>query len=372
MDKLNWVMNDFINKEFYAPFVVDKDDDYYKALQKKYKLFYEISETAGADKISLQIIKSYGKRICEAIRSYYGGNISTANRKIKNIVSDCIDHSYAVSPIINSEAFKGIKGTELQLFRGRLCTDSIKYTAKDMLHIPFSRRGYTKNNRFSISGLPCLYVGNSSYVCWLELEKPNEMDLIVSPILVKDTVKILNLAVMNRDFSKLHEFKAEDVHCWIKLLLLMIATSYRVNEKNRIFHSEYIVSQAIMLACKELNVDGVAYYSNRTDDHIFASTAINVALLASYKYGQEYSDLCKEIKIGNPINYGFYRQLNGVERNKYHMYELRSIRTGFPSNIGYYDRQFEYANTDFCEFDRFLFGGWEKEKIEYGNALNLT
>lgn len=371
MNRLNWLMNDFINKELYAPFVVKNDVDYYKDLRKKYNLLYKLSQNAGADSDSLFIIRNLSDKICKAIRLYYKGNITTANRIVKNIISDCASNRFAVSPVYNSDAFKGVKGTEIPFFRGRLCTDAIPYTEKEMLHIPFSKRGITKNYRFSISGLPCLYIGNSSYVCWLELGRPAERDLVVAPIVIEDKIIILNLAVMTRDFTGLREFDEKYVHCWLKLLILMIATSYRIEEKNRFFHSEYIISQSIMLACHELGIDGVAYYSNRTEDHIFASTAINVALLADYKFGKEYSDLCKSIKVGKPINYGFYRQLSGIERSKHHAYPLRSLHTGFYRNIGYYDSQFDYANTDFCEFDKFLFGEWEIDKTSFGNALLL-
>ena len=86
-----------------------------------------------------------------------------------------------------------------------------------------------------------------------------------------------------RDFHCLNEFAEDKVKCWLKLLILMIATSYTVEESNRIFKSEYIISQSVMLACNELGFDGVAYLSKRVDDEMFANIAINVALFANIK-----------------------------------------------------------------------------------------
>ena len=40
---------------------------------------------------------------------------------------------------------------------------------KEMFHIPFDKRYLVGNQRYSLSGLPCLYLGSSSYVCWEEL-----------------------------------------------------------------------------------------------------------------------------------------------------------------------------------------------------------
>lgn len=49
-----------------------------------------------------------------------------------------------------------------------------------------------------------------------------------------------------------------------------LATSYRIKEEGRTFKSEYIISQSIMMACKRLGYDGVAYYSKRVYDEVFA------------------------------------------------------------------------------------------------------
>lgn len=39
----------------------------------------------------------------------------------------------------------------------------------EMFHIPYEKRNLVGNQRFSLSGLPCLYLGGSSYICWEEL-----------------------------------------------------------------------------------------------------------------------------------------------------------------------------------------------------------
>lgn len=165
MAKLTWVEH-FINKELYAPYVVENDEDYYKDLSKKYRILLETARIAGADDESLRIIKRYSQKVKEAVRLYYDGSISTAHNIIKNLVKGCEDNALAVSTITNSDAFPGIKGTEIQLFRARLSNDIITYKAKDMLHLPLSMRGKTGNYRFSLPGIPSLYLGNSSYA-WL-------------------------------------------------------------------------------------------------------------------------------------------------------------------------------------------------------------
>ena len=53
----------------------------------------------------------------------------------------------------------------------------------------------------------------------------------------------------------------------------------QIKEGGRTFKSEYIISQSIMMACKRLGYDGVAYYSKRVYDEIFARCAINLHFL---------------------------------------------------------------------------------------------
>lgn len=310
MAKLTWV-GKFIVKELYAPYVVEKDEDYYKDLREKYKLLFGTAKNAGADEESLNIIKRYSDSVKKSIRLYYDGSISKAHNMIKKLVKGCEEHSLAVSTIVNSEAFPGVKGTEIQFFRARLSEDAKAFKAKDMLHLPLSMRGKTGNYRFSIPGIPSLYLGNSSYACWIELGCPPEYKFNVAPVVLDGEQKIFNLAVMSRNWAKLSELE-EKVRCWLKVLILMMATSYTVNESGRIFKSEYIVSQSIMV----------------------------------------------------------YKQLGHLNRER--TYDLRLLRTGIITNIGEYreDRQFQYAMMEFCAFDKFLFATWkDKDKLEWGNAL---
>ena len=369
MPKLTWV-KDSIIKDLYAPYVVGTDEDYYKDLRTKYKLLYDVAKTAGADEESLKIIKKYSDKVKESIRLYYGGSISKSHNIIRRLVKGCEGDTLAVNTIINSAAFPGTKGTEIQFFRARLGDDVKSYKAKDMLHLPLTMRGKTGNYRFSIPGIPSLYLGNSSYACWIELGCPADYKLNVAPVVLEGNQKIFNLAVMSRNWWELDELEESKVHCWLKLIILMMATSYTVEESGRIFKSEYIVSQSIMLACKELGYDGVAYFSKRVSDEVFAFAAINLALFAPYQNGRKYSAVCEHIKVDDSFNYSMYKQLGRINREC--TYELRLLHSGVRTNIGEYreERQFQYATTEFCAFDKFLFATWkQKDEIEWGNAL---
>ena len=366
-------MNNFICRDLYAPFVLDTDSEYFDSLKKKYNIVLNQAKNAGADAKSLKIINKFRNKILEALQCYYRADIEKCNTIIRNLIKNIGGDSLAVSLLRDSYAFPGERGGEIQFFRCRIGNPSSNYAVKDMLHLPLRLRAKSGNYRFSIPGNPGLYLANSSYGCWIETGFPAETDFNVSPVLLDGTQKILNLAVSIRDFHALRGFKEDQVHCWIKLFMLVIATSFRIEEMGRTFKSEYIISQSIMMACKRLGYDGVAYYSKRVYDEIFALCAVNIALFVNYK--GEYSDIVRHMKMDDAFNYGLYKQLYA---SRTHVdYELRSARTGFITNIGNYEKQYQYTETKFADFDKFLFASWRdkingkgKDQIPWGVPID--
>ena len=59
--RLSWLMNDFICKELYAPYIIDRDSDYYDSLQNKFNIVLKQSKKAGADDESIAIIQRYSR-----------------------------------------------------------------------------------------------------------------------------------------------------------------------------------------------------------------------------------------------------------------------------------------------------------------------
>ncbi|MDD3340220.1 MAG: RES domain-containing protein [Lachnospiraceae bacterium] len=352
--RLTWLNNDFICKELYAPYIVAKDGDYLKDLSKRLNLVITQATRAGADEKSIKILNKYRFKILEALKCYYCADIAKCNTIIRNLLRDIGEDPLAVSELQSSQAFPGVVSNELQFFRSRSGNPSNSFSAKDMLHLPRSLRAKSGNYRFSIPGNPSMYLANSSYGCWIETGFPADIDFNVSPVLLEGKQKVFNLAVSTRHFLNLNELDSIKVHTWLKLLMLMIATSYRIKENNRTFKSEYVLSQSIMMGCKKLGYDGVAYYSKRVDNEAFALCAINLALFVDYE--KEYAEIVKHIKMDDAFNYSIYKKL--LPSLKYKDYELRSVATGFVTNIGSFDRQHPYRETEFCDFDKFLFYTW--------------
>lgn len=367
--KLAWINNGFICEKLYAPFIVDTDYNYLNDLNNRYSLIYKMARKAGADEESLKIISKYRKKIVESLRCYYNADIAESNTIIKNLVLDIGNNEFAVSSLNESYAFQGERDKELQFFRCRLGNPSESYSVKEMSFLPIEMRAKAGNYRFSIPGNPSLYLSNSSYGCWIETGFPADIDFNVSPVILDGTQKIFNLAVTLRIFSGSDEFDSDKVHCWLKLYMLSVATSYRIKETGRTLKSEYIISQSIMMACRKIGYDGVAYYSKRVKDEVFALCAINLALFVDYN--NKNTSIVNHIKMDDSYNFALYKKLNNTL--KFQKYELRSAHTGFITNIGSYERQYPYNETDFYEFDQFLFATWMnkpnnkgKNKIAWG------
>lgn len=368
---LSWLNNNFICKELYAPFILSKDADYIKDLNKKFLVLQKQAEQAGADNESLRIIKKYKSKIVKSLKCYYSADISKSNIIIYNLLKDIGEDDFAVNQLNKSYAFQSNTAGELQFFRCRLGNPSKSFNAKEMMFLPEEMRAKSGNYRFSIPGNPSLYLANSSYGCWIETGFPSEIDFNVAPVLLDGTQKIFNLAVTIRDYTRLNEFEPNRVHCWIKLLMLSLATSYRITEEGRTFKSEYLISQSIMMACKKLGYDGVAYYSKRVEDELFAICAINLALFVDY---DDKSSIIKHMKMDDSFNYTLYKQLD--HSLKYKTYDMSSVATGLITNIGNYTRQYPYRETDFFHFDQFLFYTWRdkinalgKDKMDWGDFI---
>lgn len=166
-----------------------------------------------------------------------------------------------------------------KLYRARVVEQfSDKLNSFEMFHLPFEKRSFISNNRFSISGYPCLYLGQSILACWEEMHKPNLDIMYVSScsILNNQRKNMIDLRWKNysdnywniddTDFDSPVRFK---VWTFIHRMPLKIACSIPVFNQNSPFKEEYVIPQVLLLSCfGDKKVDGIAYTSTRRDDQI--------------------------------------------------------------------------------------------------------
>lgn len=368
-----------LKKEYILPIIIERDPDYKSKLKNLMAQLRVALESNGDLVKYANVVSLYDDFFSRILDAQYAGDLvaaqGVAHEIIENLRAD--DDSIAFSTIRKSIAFTDMeyalakeevkaddvsRKSAMQFYRARISDTYTKYTRLEMLHVPFDKRQYVSNERFSISGLPCLYLGSSSYCCWLELGTPEPQRFNVSYVEVNEGGMILNLTVSTYDFEHCVELTTNEnqILTMFKLWLLTIATSFTVKEKGRVFKSEYIISQMIMLACKEAGYYGVSYYSKRMVNDRFADhVCANLAIFALYNGETKVSDICRDIKLTNSMNFELFKNLK--PSLKYKDACLNVTNSKRPVNIGDFERQYPYNETEFYYFDKYLVAHLEDE-----------
>lgn len=365
-------VNDKIKRQYITPIQIQHDDEYKSHLSELYTDIQKDLLKNNAPESFVVCIEHYAKAILNAVEYQYTGNVAAAQLEMDQLLDDLLaeDTGVAVSAIKNSISFLDVDDAlsggenDIQFFRARTSDNFIVYDREDMLHIPFDKRYLVSTERFSIPGLPCLYLGTSSYGCWLEIGAPADSCFNVSAIELDNENRILNLTVTSEmlEYCIEKQIAGEDtVLSLFKLWLLTIATSYKVNQDKRSFKSEYVIPQLLMLSCKKKNLYGTAYYSKQLKDDRFANrVSVNLAIIADYHGESKLSSICKRIKLSRSYNYAMFKNL--MASLKYRQIYLNVDNSRYIVNIGDFERQVPYRETEFYEFDMYLFAQLEKER----------
>lgn len=240
--------------------------------------------------------------LLKAYNAYSEGKISTAIKTMKNkfLVQGAERNSFRLLSLDSSSSW----------YRGRILgKEDRSFNRKDMFHIPFEKRTVVENYRYSISGYPCLYLGNTILSCWVEMNMPTLDDFAVSGYKIQqnETIKVLDLRLpssITQTDLLLNEPSDEDIRMRnLDLLMtwpLIIACSIRSITPDANFKYEYVHPQILMLALKE-NTDfwGVVYTSTRMMEDLsnneddYCNVAIPVRKVASKGQCKDLSDKFK-------------------------------------------------------------------------------
>lgn len=286
-------------KKFIMPIEIEQDNQYLSELEKELKLFEEyISDEYKNDKELQTYISNVNSNIINAIKEYFNGNLHLSRKIILDLLIEHKDNPFIISELDKSYAFRGIApyeelhlpdrdyskmmSTELSFFRARKSTDILcKHT--DMSYIPLDKRELTSIERFSIPGIPCLYLGTTSYCCWLELKCPPKSEFYCSSIKFNNDgkrIKVLNLAISQgliNGLSSDPQYNDFNISL-IKIFPILMATSFKITQKDRKFKSEYIISQLIMQCLSELGIEGIAYISKQSSSDYEYPHNVNLAI----------------------------------------------------------------------------------------------
>lgn len=373
--------------DFELPREVEKDSDYMTDLEIYLEKYYEhINKNLRQYPESVRGIEENIELIKQCLSNYYDGRLADAYNNIKKILVKYASGDdlteFVVASIGDNYAFRGnapkgirpaIHSTEdtekiydkmlkhnLTFFKARV--DNEKINGKDMLHIPFDKRDIVSTQRFSIPGIPCIYLSTSSYGAWIEMGCPESSQFQVSSIQVPSNMRILNLCMQQYQIDGMSSSigsseEEKQAKACLEIFPLVIATSYRVKKKERKFKSEYIISQILMQVCGEIGIDGVAYLSKRTKDLYAYPQAVNLAIAIPDNRNSQYWKRASEVKFTEPIR--FIDFLSKGIRNKgvdqeFLSYVNEIYKENYSKGVYLGNKEIEYIKTDFSAFDEYI------------------
>lgn len=257
------------------------EEDYEKFLRVWMDEFIsEIETLSGGDWVTQQLkgnrdsVKILCERIQEAFGAYYLGFPHRAYENLReaiNGVDSWLRMLGSVGDISNSLQF---------LYRVRIGSLS-DYKRRDLFHVPFEKRHVVKPQRYSISGLPSLYLGGSIWLCWEELGRPSfdQMQISRFKAIPDSQIHVLDFgfrpaviaafiathpAILQRELSS-SKFVLAHAICWP----LFAACSVRVKHADCPYIPEYVVPQLLLQWIRnESDFHGIRYFSSRISQYV--------------------------------------------------------------------------------------------------------
>lgn len=200
-------------------------------------------------------------------------------------------------------------------FKGREEKDVL--TAWDMFHIPFNKRYLIRNQRYSLTGQPLMYIGSSVIDIAEELDVDDIDKLKVSAIQLPEDIKLYDLR--NNIYEELNLLEGEFIlgnadasfqNVFLFKLILASACSFQKRQelKQYNFCEEYVLPQILAQIVKNHDYDGIIYYSTKAYEKVDAesdelSYKENIALFTKTATDHVYDrQLFDKLNISVPID----------------------------------------------------------------------
>lgn len=265
----------FTNPSIQLP-IVRNDDDFQGFIERVLDNFLEklehleLTNGVGDDlnNAKPQII-AFCTLAKEVIRSTFDGHPGDAYAHFHSAVNEILS-------FIQNQTLEGIGSNHLgRMYRVRRHA-SASLTKEELFHIPFDKRYLVSTQRYSVPGLPCLYLSGSLYTCWAEMGRPPFHELHAAAFWLKPeaAIKILNFS--NRPARLLKYVQSGNIPTdpkiqrliasHIVLWPLMAMCSIKVKHKDAPYKPEYIFPQMLLQwISKEHQFDGVCYFSTHVE-----------------------------------------------------------------------------------------------------------
>jgi hypothetical protein len=267
----------------------DDFEQYLEGVFARYLAVFDLLQSSDPLTHGIKVRRPKAERLCgdvrAAVRAYLAGSPYAAFEVIEEALA-----SKELRELIGNLRTNDVgRSSPLQeMYRIRAADEPAIFRRKDIFHVPFEYRHRVQRQRYSIPGLPCLYLGATLFVCWDELRRPPFHKLYAARFKAADgaNISVLDFSARPRDTARFvdkvnhdrgGDFTGFGSHllsraiCWP----LMAACSVRQLHRDEPFIAEYIVPQLMLEWIARPNadgerLDGIAYLSVRTDpEHPF-------------------------------------------------------------------------------------------------------
>lgn len=247
---------------------------------------------------------------------------------------------------------------------------------KDLFHIPFSKRHLVSAQRYSVAGLPCLYLGTSIYICWQEMDKPDLGKLFISSFITTNSKsQVLNLAaeflyhrMRSTPYSEDISFKNNSLKIsYLILWPLIAACNYKKTDGNSSFIQEYIIPNLLMqwISTKDRTpISGIAYRSTKFSKSTQSPQAVNIVLPPKVDYFQTIKydfcpTLCSLFEITTPVSWQILKTLDysaGADMTPEQLDAINVLKKKEMMGIRNFDEDLVslYPLTDFYKLEIFI------------------
>lgn len=350
-----------IMKQDYFVLPCDRTEDFSEFLNQLFTKYIDdlqlVTKSDAFNAEDLNAVKQLCIYLSESIDNYFGGYPSLAYESLSNGMEIVTKYS---------KEFLSEKPRHTHLYRMRTGSNHY-YSRKEMFHIPFELRGIVTTQRYSVPGLPCLYLGSSSFVCWEEMNRPDLNTIHTSMFAIKPdrNLKLLDLGfpptsisesikyLMSIDFGSerwqnfLNAFRG-----YLVIWPVIAACSVRVLNKSDAFKPEYIIPQLLLQWVRiSSNYDGICYFSvasnslDSDNSHLFLNYAFPVK-------NNEKEGHCRNLKelfwVTQPVPWQIFQ----LYKNSGEVLRIKDNQSGYFEPLA--GSKIPYAYTDFAKLEAFL------------------
>lgn len=259
---------------------VNELDIHFKNEEEKSKYETKLMDSKNAIKENIESIN-------EIFRYYEESNFKNAQTEMDHLMNRIKNVIFIVSPKDIMKINLSDNRTAKICFRGNHSDryyrirsvetrkTEIESNKNELFHIPYSKRAYCSNERFSLAGFPSLYLSTSLQIAWQECRYPksyyfSEYEYKLSNNELKESFNVLALYSPNEILQYGISERHNNFDIWLNIFIryliqypLILACSFVNHRGDAPFKQEYIIPQLLLQWVKRNyeTIKGISYFS---------------------------------------------------------------------------------------------------------------